>query len=105
MKDAIRLEYVENKKTYQGKISRREFLEKMKWFVEEFPDNNRIATKFVSIIPQTVYVKINNDVNQTQDIPYILYMKRGESFEMLKIPRIHRRIWNFLKSKCEEVKS
>lgn len=104
MKDEIRLEYVERGQTYQGKLSRREFLEKMKWFIEEFPDNNRIATKFVSILPETICIKINDDVNQTQDVPHVLYMKRGESFEMLKIPRIHRRIWRFLKSKCDEIK-
>lgn len=104
-KDLIKLEYVEGKKSYHGTINRKEFLNHMNYLVKEFPDNNEIAKKLAKLIPEMIYILINKDINDTQDVPSIYYKLNGSSDgHVLKIIRFNSIIWGFLERYCYDTK-
>ncbi len=99
MENKIRLEYIMAKKKYIGVIDREEFRKNMQYLKDAFPDNNEIATKLLSLIPEILLIRINQDVNDTQDVPCIWYETLSGQ-NMLKILRYHSIIWGFLNHYC-----
>ena len=99
MENNIRLEYIVGKRKYIGEINRQEFLGNMQYLQEAFPDNNEIATKLISLTPDMLIIRINQDVNDTQDIPCIWY-ETANGQDILKILRYHSIIWGFLNRYC-----
>lgn len=105
MQDSIKLEYVDRNITYNGEINREEFLSHMQHLKETFsPQDNQISTKLVELIPNMVSIRINNDVNETQNIPYIWYVTT-ETEGILKIRRCHHIVWAFLNYYCDKIKN
>ena len=104
MKNTIQLKYVVKGKKYQGEIDRQEFFSWMKDISERFKGNNEISTKFVDMLPTMTKMEINKDINETQDVPFVLYENgNGEQQKVLKIMRCHHIIWGFLDHYCDEV--
>ena len=108
MKDFILLNYVENEKTYSGNLERNEFLEDMKYVRDRYLDNNENAKRLIEIIPTVTELTINNDRNETQDVPIVFFKKYNEAGEEvesgLSILRNHTIIWGFLMRYCCDVK-
>lgn len=102
MKKIIRLRYVSEGTTYRGEIDREQFIHYMQEIAKMFEENNEISTKLVEILPSIVYIKINKDINDTQDVPYIIYGGEDRRAKILKIRRNHRIIWAFLQRYCDE---
>lgn len=102
MKETIRLKYVVKGTTYYGKINREQFIQHMAGIAKMFEDNNEISTKLVQLLPNIVYIKINQDLNDTQDVPYIIYGSVDKKTNVLRIRRNHRIIWAFLQRYCDE---
>lgn len=102
MKETINLEYVKKGKTYLGEIDRKEFLSHMEHLANWFPDDNEISTKLKKVIPKMTIIRVNQDVNETQDVPFIQY-EEGEQqqINILKIRRNHRIIWSFIQYYCD----
>ena len=104
MKDTIQLNYVVKGKRYEGKINRKEFFDWMRDISERFKGNNEISIKFVGLIPKMTEMEINKDINETQDVPFVLYKEENkEQRKVLKIMRCHHIIWGFLDHYCDEV--
>ena len=104
MKNVIMLTYVVKSKTYQGEIDRQKFFDWMKDIAERFKGNNEISTRFVKLIPKMTKMEINKDINETQDVPFVLYEELNSNEQkILKIMRCHHIIWGFLDHYCDEV--
>ena len=105
MADVIRLIYVEHGKTYHGKINKTNFLDQMKHIVDWFPNCNDNAVTLCGLLPDIDCIIINQDIIDTQDVPFILYTTIGDSTEKyLKFRRSYSIIWNFFLHHCKEAK-
>ena len=103
MKNKIELNYVVGRKVYQGEIDRQEFLDWMKDIANRFKGNNEISTKFVELIPVMTKMEINKDINETKDVPFVLYEDiKDNKLKIFKIMRCHHIIWGFLDHYCDE---
>ena len=105
MKSEIILEYREHGKEYTGQIPRDKFFEQMKKLEKEHPYNNRFSKALVKLIPEMVCMTIDNDFNETQDVPIVQYQQNEGKTEVLKIYRTHRIIWSILHQYCDSAKS
>lgn len=103
MKDVIQLEYIKNAQKRQGQINREDFFNHMKYLAETF-ENNENSSKLIKLIPEMTYITINQDINQTQDVPFIQYKLTDDEIRILKILRTHRIIWAFIQHYCDETK-
>lgn len=108
MKDVnktIRLTYVEKGKTYYGEINRQDFLNQMEHMVSWFPGCNENATKLCELLPNIDLIKINKDIIDTQNVPFIEYQNIGENTsKCLKFMRRYTIIWDFFLHHCNEAK-
>ena len=68
--------------------------------IEKIGDNE-ISKKLTEIIPQVDKIFINNDINETQDVPCIAYCTDGEE-QLIKIKRRHKIVWSILNKYCTE---
>lgn len=102
MKD-IDLIYVTGKTTYNGIIVRKDFLDQMSNMASWFQNCNFNALKLQSLIPDIVSIKINDDIIETQDVPFIVYTTvNNPSEQILKLRRPCDIIWDFFKFYCNE---
>ena len=101
-KDNIRLYYVCKSRMYRGEINREEFFSWMSDIAKRFEGNNEISTKLVEVIPSMVKMKINQDLNETKDVPFIQCENETGEIKAIQIRRHHRIIWGFLQHYCDE---
>ena len=103
MMDEIILKWVENGKKHKKTISRERLLAVFEGIAIGFSDDNEISKKLVELIPYADEIKINKDLNQTQDVPCITYKINGER-GIIKIIRYHKIVWAILDKYCSEKK-
>lgn len=107
MKDLknIRLIYVEKGNIYRGTIDRADFINQMEHMIDWYPDCNENATKLCELLPKIDCIKINKDIIETQDVPFIEYQNIGENTpKCMKFRRYYTIIWSFFLHQCEEAK-
>lgn len=102
----ILITYREGEKNYCISVSRKEFYDHMAYLKGAFPSDMTIITeKLLEFIPNMTRLKINEDFNITQDIPFVLIEENNsKNFVMLKIPRCNSIIWGFLYRYCYDAK-
>lgn len=106
MKKMIDLTYVEKGVSYKGSIVRESFLNYMQHLVSWYPDRNANATKLCELIPEMESIKINQDILDTQDVPFIEYKCPEDSrTKMLRLSRPCRIIWSILEDYCDQAKN
>lgn len=105
-KNVIWLTYVEKGKTYNGEIDRNEFLKQMEYMADWYPGCNDNAIKLCKLLPNIDSIKINKDIIETQDVPFIQYQNIGEDvIRCLKFMRYYTIIWSFFLHQCEKAKA
>ena len=108
MKDksnVIRFTYLEKGKIYHTTIDRYDFINQMKHIVEWYPDCNENATKLCELLPTIDCIKINKDIVETQDVPFIEYQNINDDTPWcMKFRRSYTIIWSFFLHQCEEAK-
>ena len=105
-KNVIRFTYVEKGKIYHSNIDRTDFIDQMEHMVEWYPDCNENAIKLCELLPSIDCIKINNDVIETQDVPFIEYQNiNDDTPRCLKFRRFYTIIWSFFLHQCEEAKN
>lgn len=102
MKETISLKWIRNGELGVCEVNRQEFLQRFQELVKNYPDNNEISQKLVKIIPHATQIKINYDINQTQDTPVITYRIHNDVLGILKILRHHKIVWNTLNEYCKD---
>ena len=105
-KKLIKFECKEREKVYCCNIDRAEFYAHMSYLKKAFsPDMTLISEKLLQYIPRMTKLRINEDFNATQDVPFILIEQDNSGeFDILKIPRCNSIIWGFLIRYCYEAK-
>lgn len=90
-------------KSYQKEIDREDFFVMFDGLKKGFQKigNNEISKKLVQIIPEVSEIIINYDVNETQDIPHIVYNIDG-NVHLIKINRLNDIVWSILDKYCTE---
>ena len=97
----ISLEWITKGEEHHKELVRDELNVVFEGLIRGFQDDNEISKRFVSdIIQFAKTIRINQDVNETQDIPFITY--EGEHLNLLKIPRCHKIVWAILDKYCTE---
>ena len=108
MKDVtnvIQFTYVEKNKIYHGTINRDHFIDQMEHMVDWYPDCNENATKLCELLPAIASIKINKDIIETQDVPFIEYLNIDDDTpRCIKFRRYYTIIWSFFLHQCEEAK-
>lgn len=102
MKETITMRWIRDGKHGEKEIDRQEFLSKFKELVAGYPDNNEISKKMCLLIPDLEQIRIDYDINQTQDTPCITYKIHNGVFGFFKILRHHKIVWNTLHEYCKE---
>lgn len=96
-------EYSNCQKNYSITILKDEIKQHMAYLTIAFASNNDIAKKMLNIIPDCIWMKIDNDFNMTQDVPVLLYQTEVDGkIQVLKIRRNHKIIWGFLEYYCQK---
>ncbi len=104
-KNVIRFIYVEKGKLYYSTIDRNDFIDQMEHIVEWFPGCNENATKLCELLPTIDCIKINKDIIETQDVPFIVYENINDNTQRcMKFRRSYTIIWSFFLHQCEEAK-
>ncbi len=90
-------------KDYQKEVNRVDFYSMFDGLAKGFEKigDNEISKKLTEIIPQVDKIFINNDINETQDVPCIAYCTDGEE-QLIKIKRRHKIVWSILNKYCTE---
>lgn len=103
MKDTIKLIYVEAGHEYSTEINRAMFLEQMKLFVKCYSadGNNYNSLKLSEIIPTIDTIRINNSINDTQDVPFFQYTLNDGTENIFKLRRPFKVIWEILQYYCD----
>lgn len=101
--DRIILKWVEKGKKHKKLICREKFLAVFEGIAIGFSDDNEISKKLVELIPYLEEIKVNKDLNETQDVPFITYKVNGEK-GIIKIIRYHKIVWSILNKFCSEEK-
>ncbi len=101
--DTIILKWVEKGKKHQVLLNREKMLMVFEGIALGFSDDNEISKKLIEIIPVAEEIKINKDLNSTQDVPCITYKVNGQR-GMIKIIRYHKIVWAILDRYCSEKK-
>ena len=101
--DKFVLKWIEKGKKHQILVSREKMLAVFEGIALGFSDDNVISKKLIELIPYVDEIKINKDLNETQDVPCITYMINGER-GIIKIIRYHKIIWAILDKYCSEKK-
>lgn len=104
MANVIRLNYVEHGKTYHGEIDKEVFLDQMQHMVEWFPDCNCNAKKLCELIPHMDCITINQDIIDSQDVPFLMYYAFGQEY-WLRLRRTYTIIWGFFMYHCQKAKN
>ena len=102
MRETISFRWIKNGELGGREVSRVEMLSKFQELVKDYPDNNEIAIKMTEIIPKVTQIKINFDLNKSQDVPCIAYKVDNEVVGILKILRHHKIVWGILNKYCQE---
>lgn len=92
-----------NGNDHQKEISREDFyamFDGLRKVFEKIGDDE-ISKKMVEIIPELDKIFINQDVNETQDIPGIVYTINGKE-KLMKIMRRHEIVWSIFNKYCAE---
>lgn len=97
----IILKWVEKGKKQKKFVNREKMLAVFQGIAIGFSDDNEISKKLVELIPYVEEIKINKDLNETQDVPCITYKVNGEK-EIIKIIRYHKIVWAILNKYCSE---
>ena len=106
MGSLIELTYIENGKTYKGTINREAFFALMIDTSDFYPDRNANAKKLCELIPEFQSIKINKDIIETQDVPFIEYTTFENSVSnMLRLSRPCRIIWSIFEDYCDQAKA
>ena len=105
-KKMIKFECRDHEKVYCSEINRAEFYAHMHYLKRVFPpDMTIISERLLQFIPHMTKLRINEDINATQDVPFILIEQDNSGeFDILKIPRCNSIIWGFLIRYCYEAK-
>ena len=100
---AIIYEWTENGKEHQKEVCREDFYAMFDGLARGFEKigDNEISKKLIKIIPEVDKLSINIDMNETQDVPSIVYWTNGDR-QLLKIMRRHEIVWGILNKYCTE---
>lgn len=103
--NVIQFTYVENGKIYHSTIDRYYLLDQMEHMVEWFPGCNENAAKLCKLLPSIDCIKINKDIIDSQDVPFIEYQNVNDNTERcMKFRRCYTIVWNFFLYQCEKAK-
>ena len=97
----IIIKWIERNEHYQKVLDRQEVMAVFEGLAIGFSGDNEISEKLVEIIPEVEEIKINKDINATQEIPCITYVINGK-VEVLKIIRYHKIVWAILNKYCSK---
>lgn len=102
-KTAIIYSWKKDGEEHKKEISRKDFYDMFDGLKKGFAKSgdNEISKKMVEIIPEIEEIYINKDINETQDVPSVVYTINGEK-KMLKIMRYHNIVWSILEKYCTE---
>jgi len=104
-KDIIKLEYVEKGVVYHGEIDKSNFVNQMEHMVKWYSDCNENASRLCALLPSIEYIRINQDIIDTQTNPFIEYHTIGDDTpKCLKFKHRYTIIWSFFVHQCEEAK-
>lgn len=97
MKDTkIKFQWRENKKEHEKMIDRKEFFAIFDKLAKDYaPYDNIISEELVKIIPNVDKVRIDEDFNNSQDVPIIVCFINSEH-KIIKINRCHKIVWKRL---------
>ena len=104
MQELLEVSYQENGVVYNGRISKERILSDMKFVEKEYPDRNENAKWFIQVVPEVVKICIDDDYNETQDMPFVTVMMKDGRNIMRKILRNQYVIWGYIKRYCADVK-
>ena len=104
MGEWLEVSYQEKGVVYNGRISKERVLSDMKFVEKEYPDRNENAKWFLQVVPEASKMCVDDDCNDTQDVPFITVVMNDGRYEMQKIRRNHYIIWGYLKRYCSDVK-
>ena len=76
----------------------------MQFVEKEYHDRSDNAKWFIQVIPEASKMCIDNDYNETQDMPFVSVVMKDGRNDMLKIRRNQYVIWGYLKRYCADVK-
>ena len=102
MKETITMRWIRDGKPAEREVNRDELFAKFKELVEGYQDNNEISRELCLLIPDLEQIRIDLDLNQTQDTPCITYKIHNGIFGFLRILRHHKIVWNTLHEYCKE---
>lgn len=97
----IRLKWISKGEKHEKMLNREEVMAVFEGLVKGFTDDNEISEKLLKIIPKAEWLKINQDHNDTQEIPCITYGLNGSVY-VLKIIRYHKIVWSILNKYCTD---
>lgn len=104
--EPISLTYVEKGQTYHTTIDRASFINQMEHMVTWYPGCNENATRLCELLPNMESITVNNDIIQTQDIPFFEYQSFGDEVpHCMKFMRFYKIVWSFLMFHCEQAKN
>lgn len=86
---------------HKKEINRKDFYDMFDGIRKGFAvlGDNEISKSMVEIIPEVEKIFINQDINETQDVPFIVYTINGNE-KLMKIMRKHNIIWSILEKYC-----
>lgn len=101
--NAIIYKWIREGEEHKKEISRKDFYDMFDGIKKGFEvlGDNEISKSMVEIIPKVDEIFINEDINKTQDVPFIVYTINDEK-EIMKIMRRHNIIWSILERYCAE---
>lgn len=97
----IKLKWTANGEKHEKMLNREEVLAVFQGLVKGFVEDNEISEKMVKILPEVDWLKIDQDHNDTQEIPCLVYGVNG-SIGILKIIRYHKIVWSILNKYCTD---
>lgn len=97
----IKLKWISKGEKHEKMLNREEVLAVFQGLVKGFVEDNEISEKMVKILPEVDWLKIDQDHNDTQEIPCLIYSVNG-SIGILKIIRYHKIVWSILNKYCTD---
>lgn len=88
--------------TNQRLLDRKEVFGYFDKLAKEHPDDNEISLKLLGILPEVDEFFIDEDANDTREVPMVEYIINGRR-EALKIMRCHKIVWGQLDKYCQKV--
>lgn len=92
----IFMERISEGKRFQNAVDRNETIKYFTWLKEQFPNDNEISKKLLTILYEVDCIYINDDENANHDVPFIEVVTNEEK-NIIKIIRHHKIVWTKLR--------